>query len=120
MTVKEALNQAEHEYARIDRAQDHLAPDSEGYVELGQIVPWIVRRAAVLCVCTELEACIVYYTSSKVDATMYLALDDECSFEEYPDGLRIEVFLSAEARDAFISSQGNFGDWQTRDVEVRA
>jgi hypothetical protein len=55
-----------------------------------------------------------------MNATVYPALDDECSFEEYPDGLRIEVFLSAEARDAFISSQGNFGDWQTRDVEVRA
>lgn len=31
-------------------------------------------------------------------ATIYLALDDECSFEEYPDGLRIEAFLSMEMR----------------------
>ena len=52
-------------------------------------------------------------------ATIYLALDDECSFEEYPDGLRIEAFLSMEMCDAFIASQENFGDWQTRDLEVR-
>ena len=52
-------------------------------------------------------------------STMYLALEDECSFEEYPDGLRIEIFLSLEARNAFIAMQENFGDWQTRDLEVR-
>ena len=45
----EALKQAEHEYEQFDRAQDHLAPDSDEYVSLGQIVPWILRRASELC-----------------------------------------------------------------------
>ena len=120
MIVQEALKQAEHEYAQIDRAQDHLAPDSDGYVDLGPIVPWIVRRAAALCGHDVLEVCIKYYTSSKMNANAYLALDDECSFHDYPDGLRIEVFLTSQAREMFIQSQPDFGDWQTRDLEVRA
>ena len=48
MLIVDAIRQAEMEYARLDRAQDHLAPDSVGYVELGPIVPWIVKRAAAL------------------------------------------------------------------------
>jgi hypothetical protein len=49
LSVMDAVQQAEREYARQDHAQDHLAPDSEGYVELGPIVPWIERRASELC-----------------------------------------------------------------------
>ena len=49
MTVFEALKQAEHEYASLDRSQDHLAPDSDGYIDLGPIVPWILNRTVELC-----------------------------------------------------------------------
>ena len=55
-----------------------------------------------------------------MNATMFLALNDECSFEDYPDGLRIEVFLTEQARDEFIQSQLDFGDWQIRDLTVQA
>ena len=44
--VFEALRRAEHEYVRVDRAQDYMAPDSDGFVDLGPIVPWICKRAA--------------------------------------------------------------------------
>ena len=55
-----------------------------------------------------------------MNATVYLALNDECSFEDYPDGLRIEIFLTREAREMFIQSQPDFGDWQIRDLTVQA
>jgi hypothetical protein len=53
-------------------------------------------------------------------AMVYLALNDECSFEDYPDGLRIEVFITDQARSKFIQSQLDFGDWQTRDLPVQS
>ena len=52
-------------------------------------------------------------------AMVYLALNDECSFEDYPDGLRIEVFITDQARSKFIQSQLDFSDWQTRDLPVQ-
>ena len=56
----------------------------------------------------------------EMSATVYLALNDECSFEDYPDGLRIEVFITDQARSEFIQSQFDFGDWQTRDLPVQS
>jgi hypothetical protein len=63
MECFEALKQAEYEYARIDRAQDHLDPDSDGYVNLGPIVPWIIRRASELCGLTYDDVTVKYYSS---------------------------------------------------------
>ena len=63
MTVFEALKQAEHEYVSFDRSQDHLSPDSDGYVNLGPIVPWLLNRAVELCNRPIEQVRVAYYSA---------------------------------------------------------
>ena len=55
-----------------------------------------------------------------IDCILYAAIDDEEDWNKYPDGLRIEIFLTEEAREKFIAEQLNFGDWITTQLKVTA
>lgn len=64
--IMAAVRLAEAAYARMDRMQDHLATDSDDFIELGPIVPWVEQTAAKLSGATVEEVHAVWFAAVKV------------------------------------------------------